>query len=203
METSGQGPSVYLQYQLTGPRGQERLDLQSVVMRAGEAEALSGRVWRRIPFSEIEKALTLMLVQLPSNPPTPSMGEAAEQARQAFLSGGEAPAPVLEDLDEYFKATEADVSLHFNNLPSQMFVSDGADDHPGGRVPRIQPPDGRLTDDFLRDVADAYRWLTDAKLAPAPAIAEMAGVPVRTVHRWVYEARKRQILPPARTGRAG
>ncbi|MFJ4201564.1 hypothetical protein ACIP2Y_18275 [Streptomyces sviceus] len=205
-EQSGGGPSVFLHYQLAGPTRQERLELQSVVMRGGESEGLSGRVWRRIPLSQIEEALTAWLVHAPFNAPTESVALNALQARETFMSGsdvGEVEPPSLDFLDEYFDQTEDLATIFFNPMPSGMLVSDGEDGLPAEKVPQISPPGGRLTDEFLSDVADAYRWFTDAKKAPAPGISEMAGIPVRTVHRWIYEARRRGILPPARAGRAG
>ncbi|MEU0069551.1 hypothetical protein ABZ027_08400 [Streptomyces sp. NPDC006332] len=206
-EQSGGGPSVFLHYQLAGPSSQERLELQSVVMRSGRDEALSGRIWRRIPLSQIEETLTSLLVQLPFNAPTESTALRAMQARESFMEGSdlsdiEAP-PTLDELDRYFDATEDIATVFFNPIPSSSLVSDGGEGLPTGKVPQITPPEGRITDDFLGDVAEAYRWFTEAKRPPAPAISEISGAPVRTVHRWIYEARKRGILPPARTGRAG
>lgn len=201
------GPSVYLHYLIKGTPRRERLELQSVVMRAGPNEALSGRTWRRIPLSEIEKALTVTLLH---DMPDEYNRRGQAQARDAFTAGLEAftvgreiKPPSLDTLDEYFEATADIATMFFGPMPSGMLVSDGAEGLPPGRIPHIKPPEGRLTDDFLKDVADAYRWVTDANESPSPAIAQMADVPVRTVHRWVYEARKRGILPPARAGRAG
>lgn len=205
-EQSGNGPSVFLHYQLTGPERQERLELQSVVMRSGEAEPLSGRLWRRIPLSQIEEALTTWLVQMPFNAPTESVALNAMQARESFIEGSDlsnVEAPTLDGLDQYFDDTEDIATVFFNPIPSGSLVSDGTEGVPPGKIPQITPPEGRITDDFLSDVAEAYRWFTEAKKPPAPAISEMSGAPVRTVHRWIYEARKRGILPPARTGRAG
>lgn len=69
----------------------------------------------------------------------------------------------------------------------------------------VQPPRDRpYPDEFYADVAQVYRELVaDRRLAPAPTIAEMACVPITTVHRWVREARSRGHLPPARKGMAG
>lgn len=194
------GPSIYLHYAIAGPAGQERIDLRAVVMLARGDEALSGRIWRRLPLSQLEMMLSLTLLGDPL--PTENGPHTQAQARDAFTAGVDAfetdvKAPTLDTLDQYFEATEDIATMYFNPMPSGMLVSDK------GRIPQIKAPEGRLTDDFLRDVADVYRWATDAQQAPAPAIAELADVPVRTVHRWVYEARKRGILPPARTGRAG
>jgi hypothetical protein len=46
-----------------------------------------------------------------------------------------------------------------------------------------------MTDDFLHTVARAYALAALNGLAPAPAIAEKAGVSHRAVHKCVYTAR--------------
>jgi hypothetical protein len=72
--------------------------------------------------------------------------------------------------------------------------------------PRVAPLDrpDRIDDAFLRHVADAY---TDAirrgAKSPAAVLAAQATVPVRTVHRWIYLARKAGHLPPGSQGRIG
>ncbi|WP_089310347.1 hypothetical protein [Actinomadura mexicana] len=72
-----------------------------------------------------------------------------------------------------------------------------------GERPRLQRPDGSDPDAFYALVAEAYREALDES-APAQVLAEEAGVPVPTVHRWVREARRRGVLPPAKKrGRAG
>ncbi|MEV6116646.1 hypothetical protein AB0L59_30265 [Streptomyces sp. NPDC052109] len=196
-ESSGEGPTVYLHYESAGQEGQERLDLQAVVMRSGENEALSGRVWRRIPFSEVERFLTFSLLSPQAGLPE-SMQRSFQQARTVFFGGTpEAAPPSLDTLEDFFDATAELTPIHMSPQSSGMLVTDE------GRLPEIKPPQGRISDEFLQDVADAYRKLTDMSKPPAPAIAELSGAPVRTVHRWIYEARKRGILPPARPGRAG
>lgn len=69
------------------------------------------------------------------------------------------------------------------------------------RTVRLGPPssDG-LTDDFFRQVAASYERAVQEGKAPAPTLAEEAGVPVRTVHRWVYLARKAGIMPRGTQG---
>lgn len=64
-------------------------------------------------------------------------------------------------------------------------------------------PDGTDPDAFSRRVAQAYTAAVESTGAPAKALADEAGVPVTTVHRWIREARQRGHLPPARKGRAG
>lgn len=64
-------------------------------------------------------------------------------------------------------------------------------------------PDGSDPEAFSRRVAEAYGEAVAATSTPAKVLAEEAGVPVTTVHRWIREARQRGFLPPARKGRAG
>lgn len=54
----------------------------------------------------------------------------------------------------------------------------------------------KIDDAFLADITRQYREHVAAGTMPAPAIAAAENVPVRTVHRWIYEARKRGMLPP-------
>ena len=54
----------------------------------------------------------------------------------------------------------------------------------------------RCTESFLADIARQYREHVDAGRMPAPAIAVAEDAPVRTVHRWVYQARKMGLLAP-------
>jgi hypothetical protein len=69
--------------------------------------------------------------------------------------------------------------------------------------PLRRPPDGRLTDDFLRQVARSYDAALRRGARPAIALADEADVPAQTIRRWVYLARKRGIMPPGRQGKAG
>lgn len=69
-------------------------------------------------------------------------------------------------------------------------------------VPPLRAPENGLTDDFLREVARAYNASLNRKeRSPAQSLATQAGVPVRTVHRWIYTARQRRIMEPGRQGR--
>lgn len=67
----------------------------------------------------------------------------------------------------------------------------------------LRRPDGTNPDGFYQQVAAAYSEAVLATSKPAKVLAEEAGVPVGTVHRWIREARRRGHLPPARRGRAG
>lgn len=75
----------------------------------------------------------------------------------------------------------------------------GEDDEDAGEIDLELPEDGRLTDEFLSDVARAYDTAIARRESPAVAIGRAVDVSPRTVHRWVYTARKRGIMPPAAT----
>lgn len=64
----------------------------------------------------------------------------------------------------------------------------------------LRAPEHGLTDAFLREVADAYGAAVERREHPAKALADQAGVDVRTVHSWVYKARKRGIMPATKRG---
>lgn len=65
----------------------------------------------------------------------------------------------------------------------------------------LSRPDGTNPEAFYQQVADAYRDAVQGTNKVAKVLAEEAGVPVTTVHRWILEARRRGFLPPARKGR--
>jgi len=52
-----------------------------------------------------------------------------------------------------------------------------------------------------RLVAEHYRWHAARVPNPATFMAASAGVPVRTVHTWIREARLRGLLPVGRRGK--
>ena len=65
-------------------------------------------------------------------------------------------------------------------------------------------PDGTDPEGFSRRVAQAYREAVRASPhTPAKAMADEAGVPVTTVHRWVRDARRLGLLTPTRKGSTG
>ena len=71
------------------------------------------------------------------------------------------------------------------------------------RVPPLERPD-RIDDAFLRHVAGAYvDAIRRGARSPAAEVAQEAMLPVRTVHRWIYLARKAGHLPPGSQGRIG
>jgi hypothetical protein len=123
--------------------------------------------------------------------------------REKLLMAPEEGAPDLADLDAYSEqagedaehgalTSGPDVSLAVDHTNEEDFTPDP-----------LARPQGRIDDEFLVELAVMYRWLTGRHQAPAPAIAEQTGAPVRTVHRWVAMARERGHLATARRGRAG
>lgn len=71
------------------------------------------------------------------------------------------------------------------------------------KAPRLYRPDGRHPEEFYSAVATHYRWHAALSRRPAARMAEAAGVPVTTVHRWIREARARGFLPKGRQGSVG
>lgn len=71
-------------------------------------------------------------------------------------------------------------------------------------VPPLQRPTDGLTDEFLCHVRDAYKQAIGEGKPPAPELARQMGEPdaVRTIHKWVYVARQRGIMPAGRRGKA-
>ena len=63
--------------------------------------------------------------------------------------------------------------------------------------PTLDAPTEGLTDDYLRAVSTAYHRAVAHRLPPAETLGHLANVSPRTVHRWVYTARKRGLMPPA------
>lgn len=63
--------------------------------------------------------------------------------------------------------------------------------------PQLSAPEHGLTDEFLSDVARAYRAAVARRQPPATLLAKKADVSVRTVQSWFLKARKRGLLEPA------
>jgi hypothetical protein len=95
---------------------------------------------------------------------------------------------------------------------SPVHVTSEKSQDSGSSTAKRQPlerPDRSDPEAFYRRVADAYQdvigktSLSGQTPKVAKVLAEEAGVPVTTVHRWILESRRRGFLPPARQGRAG
>ncbi|MCW2736099.1 hypothetical protein [Nocardioides sp.] len=64
---------------------------------------------------------------------------------------------------------------------------------------RLQAPEAGLTDGFLSDVGKAYDAAIARGLPPAVTIADLAGVTKKTAQSWIYKARKRGLMLPAKS----
>lgn len=66
----------------------------------------------------------------------------------------------------------------------------------------LHPPERGLTPTFLAELGRAYATAKQRGEAPAVALAAQSGANVRTVHRWIYLARKAGAIPPSGRRRA-
>jgi hypothetical protein len=64
-----------------------------------------------------------------------------------------------------------------------------------------RPKSRRLDDVFYRQVAYAYRQAIGRGLNPRQAIADAAGVSPDVAGRWIYQARKRELIPRTTPGK--
>ena len=171
--------TVYLQL-LPDATFQGRLTVHQAFM-AGDAP-ISARTWRQIPIAEIE-----------------SLARQPDQA-EVLRRPADRPLAPAAQLGRYFDETEPQVgpaTTHIRDRPRLTPF-----DVPMIPGPVQTPPKGRITDEFLVHVASAYTQAAGGG-SPAKVIAEQAKVPIRTVHGWITQARKRGYLPPGRPGRAG
>lgn len=142
---------------------------------------LDSQTLRKIPMARIEATATMAAT-------TKFIDESLRQQQPDLL-------------DEEFERMEVVLDVYFSHpRQKQERPSSGAAGH---RREPLTRPDGTDPEGFSRRVAEAYVEAASATRAPATVLAEEAGVPVTTVHRWVREARQRGHLPPARKGRAG
>jgi hypothetical protein len=146
-------------------------------------------MWRSVPLAKIEQ--NMGVISAFTSPDIDST-----------ISALSTPADIqgfsIEALERYFDESD--------RLPVQgtIHTATGASDVSLAEQFQLsRPPGGRLTDEYLKEVAAHYLAAVEAKRPPAPAVAAAADVSTRTVHGWIAEARRRGILPAATKGRAG
>jgi hypothetical protein len=110
---------------------------------------------------------------------------------ETVIKFGAYGAPVADGSDQRV----ADLEDHAASGPPELRIIESASRKPLSR------PDGTDPEGFYRRVAEAYREYAMKTRAPAAGIARESGVPVRTVHGWIHEARRRGFLPPGRKAR--
>jgi 8-oxo-dGTP pyrophosphatase MutT (NUDIX family) len=156
----------------------------------GEDRHIEAADLRRLPLTALE---TVIL---------------ADDGSSMIAAKATIPGPDLATLASYFASSFGSVGEHhwvaeslWAQLPDgeNLRVSRLQERSPVVRpdVPPLAAPEEGLTDDFLRHVAAAYVAAVTAGLNPAPELARQTGRPARTVHRWIYIARQRGLLPPA------
>lgn len=180
------GVTVVLHYRPHGEGENARLRLHTALMDS--TEPITARRWREVPFSEIDDQLNLWRMI------------DAETFKVVATPNEDGP-HALEEVLRWFEDTPP-MNIG-GSVPTGQLIDDTIDPHtPWETVKR--PEGGRLTDEFLENLAAVYKYLVArGEDAPARLIGDGAGVPVPTVHRWVARARERGFLPPAVRGRAG
>lgn len=159
--------------------GKRRPSIRTAIMDS--PQPISARSWRTAPFAEAEMFLDAEWA--------PNVYEVLTQPADADAVG---------DLGAYFDRT-ADKYRNIEGIALTDTIIGGAEN-----FEMVRDPGGRITDEFLQNLAAMYRWAGPPRSsAPAVVIAESADVPVTRVHRWVAQARKRGFLPPAIKGKAG
>ncbi|WP_433541150.1 hypothetical protein ACQP10_08475 [Streptosporangium sandarakinum] len=184
--TDETGITVVLHYLPAGEGENLNPRLHTTLMTS--AQPITARRWRDFPLADIEQFLTVMRLSTPEH-----FAEFMDPSEQAPLQ--------LEDMACFFEEVP---SLKFGGaLPTMKLIDDEVDPHtPWEKVER--PEGGRITDEFLENLAVVYRRLVArGEDAPAVKIGKDANVPPTTVHRWIARARQRGFLPPAIKGKAG
>jgi hypothetical protein len=178
------GP-LYLRFAQAGGRWQVR----EMYLECAEGGEIRARELRELPLAAIE-ALALAYsgnLEARSALPGPDLGTLASNYATTF---GRRPAHWVA---ESMRDPAANRKLR-QRTPKAADVP---------RVAPLERPD-RIDDAFLRHVADAYAdAIRRGSRSPSVTLAGQATVPVKTVRRWVYLARKAGHLPPGSQGRIG
>ena len=188
--------TVYMHLKGTGEGPQQRLNVHTVLMES--SSPISAHVWRYVPFQAVEEVANNLHGILSAAGWNP--------IRETLLSPAEEVPVDISQLERHFGTAEDLAAMDGPNpvIANNMMILSGIGEAPGEEPPPLSKPSGKITDEFLSDLARTYRWLVASKhTAPATVIAEQTGAPVATVRRWISNARQRGFLPPGRPGRAG
>lgn len=180
--TNTTGLNVFLRLASVGSQNDDGAPLRVHTALLDSPQPVTARIWREVPFADIEVHARV-----------PEIREVLTQPAEAENLGA-------AGLSRYFDRTSGKYRVT-GFVPSSVLRAEAGE--PAADFTLVRPPDGRITDEFLENLAGMYRWAVESGRAPAPLIAESAQVPTRTVHRWVSVARQRGFLPPAVQGRAG
>lgn len=151
------------------------LIVHDVVVRVGApGGTAAASAVRALPFARMEAAANLRLAQLPDVRPDDFPFTSAALAADQLM-----PHPMLG----WIKRPEQKRRPRRPSLKIEV------------------PSDRKKPDRFYQRVADLYLRASTQSGRPAEDIAEANGLPVSTVHRWVKEARRREILFPGQRGK--
>ena len=165
-----------------------RWQVREMYLECGEGEEIRARDLRELPLAAIVALALSHREHLRPDTAGPDLGTLASNYAEGF--GRKVTHWVAESMRD---PTE---NRKLRKRPPGRLAE-------APRVPPLERPD-RIDDAFLRHVADAYAdAIRHGAKSPAAALAAQAIVPVRTVHRWIYLARKAGHLPPGSQGRIG
>lgn len=159
--------------------------------------SLNSQVFRALPLGRLE-AIVNVLRQAPDTLTELGPLSGLTQRKALFPKKFRAVESRLEEyLEQSVEYTQDAVKASYQDAVEASLGTTGEPREPLSR------PDGTDPEAFAKQVARAYNEAIVTSPSPAKLLAEEAGVPVTTVHRWIREARRRGALPPARKGRAG
>jgi hypothetical protein len=185
VERDGLPGELYLRLAPTPGRWQVR----EMYLECGEGEEIRARDLRELPLAAIEALILSRPEGLTArfNVPGPDLGTLASNYCTVF--GPKVSHWVAESM--------RDPAANRRLRVRQPKAAEPAPVAPLGHPERID-------DAFLQHVADAYAdAIRRGAKSPAVAIARESSLSVRTVHRWIYLARKAGHLPPGSQGRVG
>jgi len=180
------------------PSDRGRLQVSELYLQGSHLAAgrVDGGYLRRFPVSTFESiANEDNAVRDRMRLPGPDLARLAAYFRTSF--GPQA--------DHHWVADSMRAQLPGSGVPQAPIVEHDRPEVRGVDVVQLEAP-GRegLTDDFLGQVGRAYYSAIRSGVRPlVPVLAKSAGVSGRTVERWVYEARRRNIMPPGHRGVSG
>lgn len=185
VERDGLPGVLYLRFALAAGRWQVR----EMYLECGEGEEIRARDLRELPLAAISALALSHHGHLAArvNTAGPDLGTLASNYNTGF--GPQETGWVAESM------RNPAANRELRKRPPRTAV-------PPPVAPLAHPD--RIDDAFLRHVADAYAdAIRRGARSPAVAIADESHLSVRTVHRWIYLARKAGHLPTGSQGRIG
>lgn len=196
-------PPTYLRY-LPDETGQ--WTLRELMMDASESAAITAATLISLPLVQIQSNVNYYAEHMEEHlhGPTPAGGDPVTGSNVAVLASYFATGTGRS------RSGPRWVDLAQQGAPVRKLRTYASAERPTLDVDYrlTEPPTGRLTDEFLRNVARAYAAAMVRGEAPLQAmIADLraagAGDYRRAVERWVSTARRRGIMKPVKKGSRG